>query len=457
MCGVNMVVCAAPLTADFISPTDQKLDGLFSIYAANKDGGVEIKELEQSYEAFQRKQFDDCLAQLMLAREKHSNLPPARIMLSIFFLQTQQPVQARSLLESVAVEHARYPPLYEAFGRLALIEGRTTDALVQIERAKSLVAESDWDQTQRDHFIRQCDFGLAAVAEGRRDWQTAERYLAIMLDHDPEDSVARRRLAQVFFHQEKTELAYREFRRATSENDALEPAEITMARLYSQEGKHDRAEGWLRKARALHPDAVIVLVTYGSWLLDRGSIDEAAVQAEQAENIAPDNPQVKVLLGMLSRCGQEHEEAERYFQELLTDHPGNFDYSNQLALSLIEQQVAAKRQKALELAEVNARQFPRSEPALATLGWVYYRLGRLADAQRALQAAIAGGRATSDTACYLAHVMSDSGKPDEARILLERALTSTGRFIHRDEAQAWLDRLSTKPDEGQQKSQQIPD
>ncbi len=40
-------------------------------------------------------------------------------MLTIFFLEARQPVQARSLLEVVAVEHATYPPLYEAVDRLA--------------------------------------------------------------------------------------------------------------------------------------------------------------------------------------------------------------------------------------------------------------------------------------------------------------------------------------------------
>ena len=44
-----------------------------------------------------------------------------------------------------------------------------------------------------------------------------------------------------------------------------------------------------------------------------------------------------------------------------------------------------KKNRAVQLAEINARQYPRSAAALSTLGWVYYRMGRAADAEQALR------------------------------------------------------------------------
>ena len=46
---------------------------------------------------------------------------------------------------------------------------------------------------------------------------------------------------------------------------------------------------------------------------------------------------------------------------------------------------------------------------------------------------------------YLAHVLSDRGRLNEAKGLLESALRARGRFTHRKEAVAWLERLTKKP------------
>ena len=77
---------------------------------------------------------------------------------------------------------------------------------------------------------------------------------------------------------------------------------------------------------------------------------------------------------------------------------------------LIEQEDAAKRSRGLQLADVNALQFPRSAEVAATLGWALYRAGRLDQAEQKLRAAVTGGRTTADIAYFLASVLADKGQ-----------------------------------------------
>ncbi len=237
------------------------------------------------------------------------------------------------------------------------------------------------------------------------------------------------------------DLAYQELLKASDTDPAIEPAEITMARLYSAKQDQKQAESWIKQAQEKHSANDLVAVTYGLWLLDRGRNNEAAAQAKRASEIAPDQPRVKALFGLLARTIGKHDRAEQYFQELSINVPGNFDFSNQLILSMIEQDDEQKQQRALQLAEVNARQYPRSEQALATLGWVFHRLGRADEAQQLLKKAVSAGRASADTVDYFARAAVPQDQTKEVRELLEKALQSDGRFVNRRHAQQWLEEI----------------
>ena len=98
--------------------------------------------------------------------------------------------------------------------------------------------------------------------------------------------------------------------------------------------------------------------------------------------------------------------------------------------------------RGLQLAEVNAHQFPRSHEILATLGWAQYRSGHLAQAEPMLRAAVQGVRTTPDVAYFLARVLVDKGLTDDALKLLQTATNQPGTFAHRNDAQSLLKSLA---------------
>ena len=100
-----------------------------------------------------------------------------------------------------------------------------------------------------------------------------------------------------------------------------------------------------------------------------------------------------------------------------------------LRLVLAEQTGDSNRRRALEMAELSVRQNPKSASALAALGTVYYRLKRLEDAEKVLAATVNSGNCDSDAAYILARVKAERGHPEEAIVLLKKALDAPGLFM----------------------------
>jgi len=97
----------------------------------------------------------------------------------------------------------------------------------------------------------------------------------------------------------------------------------------------------------------------------------------------------------------------------------------------------------VEYAQINARVFPEQVEALATLGWTYYRTGRIDEAEANLRKANSLGRPTPDTLYFLARVMADRGRKEDAKMILESpVMKSVGARLMRKEAESLLAELS---------------
>jgi tetratricopeptide (TPR) repeat protein len=407
-------------------------------------GSKRIEELEKAIERFKQRDYEKALDLLKATAKKHSDLPPALLMLARLFLASNQLAQGRAALEQALVEHPAYPGVYVSFGGLAVAEGRWADAALHFEKAVTLARPGKWADSQQRFFLVQSHAGLAAVAEARKDWSAAQASLADLLKLEPKNGKARQRLARALFHADKPSEAAQELERAVKDDPTLEPAGTVMGWLYAQKGNHAKAAEWLEQALKRNPKDSRVQLSMARWLLHQGKAEQAKEFAVAAGKLDPKSRDTKTVRGLIARYLKNYPEAESLFQELHQEVPGDATASNQLALVLAEQADQAKRARALQLAEMNVKLYPNSAESLSTLGWVYYRLGRLEEAERALQAAVAGGTTNAETAYYLAHVLSDRGRTEDARQLLEKALKVPGSFVFRKETQDWLDRLTRK-------------
>jgi tetratricopeptide (TPR) repeat protein len=402
-----------------------------------------ITDVEQAVKSFEKRDFDLCIQQLTKARKAHPELPPPHALLAKLAFMSNQGALIRPALERAVMEDTEHPEVFILFANLALAENRTTDAAVHFDRAMSLAAAKRWTAEQRTRFERLCDQGYAILAENRGDWKAARAALDRWVKQQPGNAKARQRLGKALFGVGEYEPAYAELQRAAKEDPTLEPAAITMGWLFTRAGNLKKAEEWMDYGAKAAPDSLAVQTGVTAWLIEQGRPEEAGSHAESASKLDPKSSAIKRLLGLAARLRKDLGQAEQIFDALSTESPADAWIRNQLALVLAEQTNASKRKRALELAELSVRQNPKGADSLATLGTVYYRLGRLEEAEKVLQAVVAIGQANSDTALILAHVRADRGQTDTTAPLLKMALNASGLFIDRKDAQQWLDRLTS--------------
>jgi tetratricopeptide (TPR) repeat protein len=292
---------------------------------------------------------------------------------------------------------------------------------------------------------------LVAACEIRSDWIGARTHLVTLLESDPKNGPHRQRLARALFYLDKTNDAFKELTTAVKDDATLEPAAVTMGQLWSGKGDSKQARAWLDQAVKAEPNSLRVHLAYAKWLLEQNEIDPAKVHLDASAKLRPEDTDVLKLQGLVARIKKDFAAAEKVFRKINTDTPDDFFASNQLALTLADQADNDQRKRALQYAAVNARQFahtpdPRAVESLATLGYVNYRNNNLEDAWQSIQAATSGGQASSDTAYFLAMMLTerDKNKSEDAKRILKTALESRGLFVYRKDAQTLLDKLDRK-------------
>jgi tetratricopeptide (TPR) repeat protein len=424
----------APLQADFLRPPPVDVDALRL--------PKEVDELHKAIESFQKGDYEQALKFLQAAAKKREDLIPPRLILAKLFLLHNQIKQGRDVLEQAAVESPEHPEIYLIFGRLALQEGRLTDARLHFDTAAELARSKQWPLQLQEGFLRDAHAGRASEAEQRRSWSDAQTALTAWLKLEPKNGQARQRLGAALFRQGKHDQGRREMEQAMQDDPKLEPAAIALGWLYTEIGQQDQAAQWMEAAVKEAPKDFRAHLSHARWLLEQNRAEEAGRAADAAARLAPDSRDTQFLRGLIARTCKDYAPAERLFETLHQQSPGDFSISNQLALTLVEQTDDSKRQKALQLAEINARLYPNAGEALSTLGLVYYRLGRTEDAEKALRASLSGGAGSSDTVYYLARLLAERGQVDEAKRLLKLALDAPGLFSFRKEAREQLEHLN---------------
>ncbi len=418
-------------------------------------------ELKSAYDEFRAGDMSDTIKYLIEATNKYAVLPPPRLLLAKMMLAANRLNEAREQLEITAQELPLAPETYLELGDIAYREKRYTEAGLLFDKARQLLDKfevtdepvrygKDGNLGQRGPEIRfhnaarRCRAGLAAVAEARSDWKEASRQLTEWIKIAPEDAAAHYRLGIALFWLGDYKKAHASLEKAHELDDRLMPAAVVLGSLYEKADNREKAAEWMQYAVRKEPNDVRTRLGMARWLWQTGQLDEAKKHAEKALELDPNSLDAKIMCGMIARYMRNNEEAERYFEEASQQSPSNFTARNQLVLTLIESDDPAKRQRALELAELNVRVFPNSSEAAATLGWVYYHFDRLNDARRGLAKASRLGAVGSDTAYYMAKVASDQGRDMEAIRILEKALSYDGPFLHRDEARSLQDSLKEK-------------
>jgi predicted Zn-dependent protease len=399
---------------------------------------------QKAREAFAAGKFDDALKLLQsVAKTNPAGMPP-KVTLSRWFLEAKKGREARILLEQAAAEDPAHPDVLLTNALYAINEGRLTDAILSCEAALNAAGFERWNVDTRKRFQREARLGLVAALERRGQFAAVKEHLAALLKDDPKNPKLRVSLAQANFVLGNPDEALADLHAARKDDPTREPPELTMGQWWARKADFTKAEDWFQKAAQANPASALVHRVYAGYLLDRGKPELAKGHLAAAEKSEPNARDTKALVGLMARYNKDMATATKLFEELVREYPADGFATANLALVLAESVDANQKRRAVELAKVFASQNPQSAEAAAIYGYCLYRGGQLAEAEQALALAASAGQATLDTAYFLACVLNEKGKVEDAHKLLKEALAGQGAFVYRKDAEKLFAELEKK-------------
>mgnify|MGYP003758657427 CR=1 FL=1 len=402
-----------------------------------------IPELAEAAKVFRSGDYDSALKMLQAAAKKYPELPPPQVVMAGWFAASSQGAMTRGALEQAVTDSPNDPEAYQLLGEMAMRSRQVAEAGLLFEKVAALTSGAKDPASRIASFKQRALGGLAAVAEARRDWVGAQTHLEALLAAEPKNAAALQQLGRMLFMQKKEDLAVEKFREAAKLDEGLAGAEVTMAQLYQQEGDVKNAGKWMLEAIKANPRDAKTRVASAQWSYEIDKLDQAEEQAKAAVQLDPDSFNGQLVRGLVALARKDFKTAQEFYEKAHLQAPGNLTATNHLALALAGQEEESKRRLAVEYAQINARVFPDQVEALATLGWTYYRTNRIDEAEVALRKANSLGRPTPDTLYFLARVMADRGRKEDAKMILESPIMkSPGAYLMRKEAEALLAELS---------------
>jgi tetratricopeptide (TPR) repeat protein len=401
-------------------------------------------ELEEPFKAFRSGDAGATLQALRAAVKTNPDLPPPEVILAAWLAEVNQPAMARSFLEQAVLQWPDDPEAYLILANLAARERQGTEASLLLAKAYEVLTGAKITAKRTAILKPRILAGLASMADARRDWKEAQKFLEALVAENPKNGAAWEQLGRVLFHLKKPEEALAKLQEAAKLDPSVLVPEATLAQLYQQSGDVENAQKWMVAAINARLKDPRVRRAAAQWSLEVGRFKDAEEQAKAAVQLDPESAASQTVRGMVAMVRKDYKTAEEALGKAHLLAPGNFAAISDLALALAEQQSPAKKRLALEYAQVLVRLFPDQPDAAATLGWTLYRLGSLDEAEAQLRKAMSAGNPSPETYYFYARVLADRGRKDDAKKLLDAAvrMPPKGPFLWRADAEALAKELS---------------
>jgi len=416
----------------------------------------DYSKVDKAVKRFLRGDLDATKSFLEDAKKEHKMLPPPEFMLAQLWQMANQGAQMRVELETCVKLHPDDPDAYLSLADLALGERRWTDAGLEFAYAKSLAAKFTENKKRLLNFQTRAENGLALVAEARDNWDEAKPHLTAWLALDPNSAAAHARLARVLFKADTSDkkldgakAAYAEYKEALKNDTKSISPDIALALLYEDAKNHEQARKFIGLAVGqdlpADPESrLATLIAAAHWAIESSDQPtEARDYADMALKTKPDSQEAKFLRGVAARLQspKDNVTAEKYLQDVFMSSPSNFAASNQFAQVLAEQKDKDKRQRALDIAQINQKMYAGQKnqqeiEATATLGWVLFNMEKINEANQVVQAVLKSGTPSPDAWYFEARILQEMGKSEDAKKAVDVALRWPKNFVHRPDAKA---------------------
>ncbi|MCB2253084.1 tetratricopeptide repeat protein [Pseudomonas chlororaphis] len=316
--------------------------------------------------------------------------------------------EALPLLEKSIRKYPDDKRLRLTYARMLVEQDRMDDAKAQFS---SLVQQYPEDDELR--------YSLALVCLEAKDWQEAKGYLEDLIARESHVDSAHLNLGRIAEELNDPQGALAEYGQVGPGNDYL-PAQLRQADILMGNGRTADAEKRLAAARDAQSDYAIQLYLIEAETLSANNQgDKAWKILQQALQQYPDDVSLLYTRAMQAEKRNDLAQMEKDLRLIIKREPDNAMALNALGYTLSDRTTRYAEAKALI---EQAHQLTPDDPAvLDSLGWVNYRLGNLAEAERLLRQALERFP-DQEVAAHLGEVLWANGKQREARQIWSKFL-----------------------------------
>lgn len=263
-------------------------------------------------------------------------------------------------------------------------------------------------------------FAIALISLQLNDLKGAEAQLRQALEKGKkEQDAVRYYLGQLGEAKENEDEALAHYREVKG-GEYQFAAQARVVYLLSKRGRLDEAREILHRAQpADNQQRVQLLLIEAQLLREAQRVEEAYQVLQQGLEKLPNHPDLLYETAMLAEKTGRHEISERLLRKLIQAKPDHAHAYNALGYSLLERN--ERIPEALELVEKALQLAPDDAAIMDSVGWGYYRSGKLDESVSMLRRAFAGNP-DPEVAAHLGEVLWMRGDKDEARKIWQDSL-----------------------------------
>ena len=310
---------------------------------------------------------------------------------------------------------------------------------IRLQYARALLERKQYQQS-RDEFRRlakdnpeghDMTLAIALISLQLNDFQGAEEQLKQVLGKGGKE----RDTAQYYLGQlseaKKNEDEAISYYRGVKEGEYQFSAQIRIAHLLSKNGKLDEARRYLHEAQATNNQQRVQLLLIEAQLLrEANQLPEAFQVLQQGLVKLPNHPDLLYEAGMLADKIGKPAVFEQLMRKLIQVKPDHAHAYNALGYSLLERN--QRIPEAVQLVEKALQLAPDDFAIMDSVGWGYYRSGKLDESIKMLRRAFAGNP-DPEIATHLGEVLWVRGDKEEAKKIWQDSLkTNPGNALLQD-------------------------
>lgn len=291
---------------------------------------------------------------------------------------------------------------------------------MRLQYARALLDQKQF-RASRDEFQRlaqdnpdspELAFAIALISLEMNDLQGAEAQLKLALEKGKKDRDAVQYYLGQLNEAKGDEAEALAHYREVKGGEYLFTSQMRAAYLLSKGGKLDEAREFLHRAQpADNQQRVQLLLVEAQLLREAQRIEDAYQVLQQGLEKLPNHPDLLYETAMLADKTGRYEISERLLRKLIQIKPDYAHAYNALGYSLLERN--ERIPEALDLVEKALQLAPNDAAIMDSVGWGYYRSGRLDESVKMLRRAFAANP-DPEVAAHLGEALWMHGDKDEA-------------------------------------------